>query len=95
MNNKLIAAKAQAMVQEAVALYSGSDFSPPKRQLNSSTVQKLDHQQVVQGVTAMLLQCNVASGSAGDIDLYKVNSLYLRDPEARQAINEVLRNRQL
>lgn len=80
MNDKLIAAKAQALVQEGVALYSGDDCFPPKRPLNSGAVHKLSHQQVVQGVTALLLQCNIASGSAGDIDLYKLNSLYLRDP---------------
>lgn len=93
MTDKLIEAKARALIQEAVALYSGNDYPPPKHQLNSGTVHELSHMQVVQGVTVLLLQCNIASGSAGDVDLYNVNSLYLRDPEIRQAINEALLGR--
>jgi len=95
MNQKLIEAKAQALIQEGVALYGRDDCRPPKKQLSSGSVHELSHQQVIQGVSAMLLQCNISAGSAGDIDLYKLNSLYLRDLEVRQALNEVLKDREL
>jgi len=95
MNHKLIEAKAQALIQEGVALFGQDDCEPPKNQLNSGSVHELGHQQVMQGVTAMLLQCNISAGSAGDIDLYKLNSLYLRDPEVRQALNGILKDRRL
>jgi len=95
MNDKLIKAKAQGLVREGIALYSGSDYSPTNHQLDSGSVDTLSHQQVVDGVLAMLLQCNIAAGSTGDIDLYKLNSLYLRDVEARREINKVLNGRRL
>ncbi|VVE71670.1 hypothetical protein PCA31118_03942 [Pandoraea captiosa] len=95
MNDKLIQAKAQALVQEGIALYSGGDRRHPNRELNSGTVHELSHQQVVQGVIALLLQCNIASGSAGDIDLYKLNSLYLRELDVRRKVNEILQGRRL
>ncbi|MGF6635084.1 hypothetical protein [Paraburkholderia sp. MM6662-R1] len=95
MNNKRIEAQAQALIHEAIGLYCGDDCQPPKSQLSSGNVHELDHQQIVQGVTAMLLQCNISAGSAGDIDLYKLNSLYLRDPEVRQLINGILKDREL
>jgi len=95
MNYKQVAAKAQAMVQEAIALYNGSAYASPGRSLNSETVHELTHQQIVDGVIALTLQCNIGSGSAGDIDLYKLNSLYLRDLEMRQAINRIVQSRAL
>ena len=32
------------------------------------------------------------SGSAGEIDLYKLNQAYLLDPEMRESMNELLRD---
>lgn len=95
MNEMLLEAKAQSLIREGVALYSGNDDPPSKKLLNSGSVHKLSHQQVVQGVTALLLQCNIASGSAGDIELYKLVSLYFRDSEVRKTLNEILKDRRL
>ncbi|WP_250866180.1 hypothetical protein [Caballeronia sp. INSB1] len=95
MNEKHLEAKAQSLIQEGVALYSGNDTPPSQKQLNSGSVHEISHQQVVQGVTALLLQCNIASGSAGDIELYKLISLYLRNQKVRLAINGVLKDAQI
>ncbi|CAG9195952.1 conserved hypothetical protein [Paraburkholderia caribensis] len=95
MSNKRINAKAQSLVREGVALYCGNEYPPPTHQLDSGSVHSLNHQQIVQGVIAMLLQCNITSGSAADIDLYKLNSLYIRDPEIRRVINGFLNDQRL
>jgi hypothetical protein len=95
MNDRQIATRAQALVQKGLCLYGDCDNPPPAKPLTSDTVDTLTHQQVVQGVTALLMQCNITSGSVADIDLYKLNSVYLRDHSARKAINEILSGRQI
>jgi hypothetical protein len=67
----------------------------PIEVLNSGRYGELSHQQIRIAVVAMLLVCNLSAGSAGDIDLYKVLNLYLKDPSTRAEINAVLKGKRL
>jgi len=85
--------KAQNRVREAIAEYCEGEVLPAVREYDSGSVHLLSQQEVDNGVVALLLQCGVNHGSAGDVDLYRLVGAYLRDPEARREINEVLRGR--
>lgn len=84
--------KAQDRIRKAIAEYNESEASAVPHEYDSGNVHTLSQREINDGVIAFLLQCNVASGSAGDIDLYRVVGAYLRDPVARKEINEILKN---
>lgn len=83
--------KARRRIREALAEYNESEVSPEAREYNSSEVHTLSQREITDGVVALVLQCGIFAGSAGDIDLYRLVGAYLLDPEARREINEVLR----
>lgn len=64
---------------------------PPLQELTSGTCHKLTQQQIDNGVRALVLACNLSGGSVGDVQLYDLLNVYLRDCETARGINEVVR----
>lgn len=65
----------------------------PKEGLDSGNVHMLTEEQINSGVIAMLLQCGIAHGSGGSLELYKLNQRYLQDVKIREQINALLKSR--
>jgi hypothetical protein len=57
----------------------------------NGTHEKLVDMKIRDGVVAMRDTLNLAAGSAGDLDLYKVNIAYLLNPEAREELDSLLK----
>jgi ferric-dicitrate binding protein FerR (iron transport regulator) len=84
--------KAQTAILNALKLAWPALYAePPKKEISSGSRRKLTRRQTDAGVRALMLACNLAGGSTGDIQLYDLLDKYLRDPEARQEINRVVR----
>ena len=88
----LTAAKLQNRLVRLLKEYSGSVDEPPGHVYSSDCHQQLTRQHVDDGVCLMSRYLGMA-GSAGDIDLYRLNQAYLLDPQMRDQINNLLRGR--
>ncbi len=83
-------ATAQKRIRDAVNDYAGCKDAPPSNVTSGTCYEKLNKFQVIDAVVAMVLYLDLAAGSAGDLDLYKVNQAYLLDPVMREQINSLL-----
>ncbi len=83
----------QRKINEAIKDYQCDCYvEPPNSDINSSNYhKKLNRIQVNQAVIAMILHLNLAGGSAGDFDLYKLLQAYMLDLDKRNQLNEVLK----
>jgi hypothetical protein len=57
----------------------------------NGTHEKLSDMRIRDGVVAMRDKLNLTAGSAGDLDLYKVNIAYLLNPEMREELDILLK----
>jgi hypothetical protein len=88
--------KAQAMIQGAMMLYRGESHEKmPYDGVSSEEFHTLSRLQVDQGVMAMVLHLNLAGGSLGKMDLYKLVRTYLWDEDARAAMNVIVAEKNL
>lgn len=84
---------ARQLIDEAMKLYRGGMYvGPPVRTVGTDeTFTQLDRAQIIQAGVGLVMHLNLASGSSGDLDLYKLLEAYLLDPDKRTQINEVLK----
>lgn len=85
--------KAQNSIRKAVAEYTEGEVVLAGQEYDSGNVHTLSQREITDGVIAFLLQCNIVAGSAGDIDLYSLIATYLRNPEVRRQLNQVVADR--
>ena len=92
--NQLAKEKAIQAINAALKEYMEEGYvQPPTGDVNSGNCHEaLTRFQVIQAATVMVMHLNLESGSAGDVDLYKVNQAYLLDPEMRKQINALLKS---
>lgn len=89
---KLDIAQAQQEIQAAVQRIWPCFYEKPmKKEVGSDSCHKLSHLQIGMGVRALALTCNLWGGSMGDVDIYRLMQAYFRDKEARQRINEIVK----
>lgn len=83
---------ARQLIEEAMRLYRGGMYVElPEASVGThETFEKLDRQQVDQGVTAAILHLDLEAGSSYEIDLYKTMQAVLLDPEKRKKIYEII-----
>lgn len=90
-------AQAQQEILAALRLAWPSFYEdPPKKELNSMQCAQMSTRQIDNGVRAFMLACNLAGASAGNFfNLYELMQVYIRDLDAREAMNEVIRESRL
>lgn len=94
--DKLLKLRTEAIIQKALKEFSGDMYiEPPQEAVTYGSYDNLNHMQISQGVVALVLATNLASGSVEDVDLYKLVRIYLWDEAARKAINEIIERRRL
>lgn len=86
----LSATQLQTRLVRLVEEYSGSVEKPPSHVYSGDCHERLSQQNVVDGVCLMSRYLGM-SGSAGDVDLYRLNMAYLLDPVARGEIDRIIR----
>ena len=79
-------AQLQTRLIRLVEEYSGSVEEPPSHVYSGDCHERLTRQNIVDGVCLMSRYLGMA-GSAGDVDLYRLNLAYLLDPVMRKKIN--------
>lgn len=79
-------------INAALREYRGESYvQPPMEDVNSGSCHLvLNRQQVIQAVVAMVIQLNLTSGSAGDLNLYRLLQAYLLDTDKRCRLNAVV-----
>lgn len=85
----LSAGQLQSRLIRLVEEYSGSVEEPPGYVCSSDCHERLTRQNVIDAVCLMSRYLGMA-GSAGDVDLYRLNLAYLLDPAARKCIDRLL-----
>ncbi len=76
-----------------MAEYTEGEVTLAGQEYDSGNMHTLSQREINDGVIAFLLQCNIAAGSAGDIDLYGLIATYLRNPAIRRKLNQVVGDR--
>lgn len=85
-------AQAQQEIQAAVQRAWPCFYEEPmQEEVGSDSCHKLSHLQIGVGVRALGLACNLRGGSTGDVDIYRLMQAYFWDKDARQRINEVVK----
>jgi len=64
---------------------------PPTDEVGSDKCHELTLLQIGIGVRALVLTCNLRGGSTGNMNIYRLMQAYLWDRDARQKINEIVR----
>lgn len=77
------------LVAHALRAYFGEPVSLPNVALQTSN--QLTFEQVAIAVQLLKLYFNLPSGNSGGRNLYELLSIYLRDSEASEQINDVMR----
>ncbi|MBI2276859.1 MAG: hypothetical protein HYU74_05875 [Dechloromonas sp.] len=85
----LNAAQLQTKLVGLMRQYSGAVETPPATVYSGDCHEQLTRQNIIDGVCLMSRFLGMA-GSAGDVDLYRLNLAYLIDLELRDRINELL-----
>ena len=85
----LTSAQLQTRLIRLVEEYSGSVEEPPSNVHSGDCHQRLTRHNVIDAVCLMSRYLGMA-GSAGNVDLYRLNLAYLLDPEARRSIDRLL-----
>lgn len=67
-----------------------SNFKKLKDQISSLDANKIDANDINNGVILFTDFLNLSGGSIGNIDLYKLLQVYLGDEEKRKKINEII-----
>lgn len=81
--------KAIDLIRQGLDLYLGRTASLLGK-YDTSNIHTISDLEVNAGVVALLLTTGINHGSAGDVDLYKLNQRYLQDQDFRQQINVLL-----
>ncbi|ASV99009.1 hypothetical protein [Paraburkholderia aromaticivorans] len=74
-------------VEQAYPIFA---VTPPKKEVMFDECHKLSRVQIDTGVRAFAMACNLYGGSMGEVQLYRLLQIYLKDPAARARINEVI-----
>lgn len=85
------AAQLQTKLAGLMEQYSGSVEMPPSGVYTSTCHEQLTRQNVIDGVVLMSRFLGMA-GSAGDVDLYRLNLAYMLDPAIRLRLNGLCEN---
>lgn len=92
MNEKLLRLKVQASIHIAMKELVGDTYDEQSKDtILYGEYSKINRLQLVQGIRALLLECNIEHGSSCDVDLYKLLPAYLWNEEARAEINAVIK----
>lgn len=80
-------------IRKAVEVYLGPPDNPlPSNVSSTNCHKKLDVMTITNAVVPMVLYLDLAAGSGGTLDLYRLNQAYLLDPDFRNRINESLQD---
>lgn len=84
--------KIQAKLITLVKSFStGIGGTPPKDVYSTNCHKKLNRHQIIDGVCLLTYYLGM-DGSAGTVDMYKLNQAYILDPSMREMINDLLRD---
>jgi len=89
MSPRMQKQKAIDLVRQGLDLY-WEGTAPPRGDYDSDNAHTISNEEVSAGVVALLLATGICHGSAGDVDLYRLNQRYLRDQDFRQQVNALL-----
>lgn len=81
--------KATDLVRRGISLCLAGAASQPGN-YDSGNAHTISTTEVNDGVVALLLATGIRHGSAGDVDLYKLNQRYLQDRYFRERVNALL-----
>lgn len=82
---------AREIIADAMKLFRGASYvKQPKNVISSGNYGNLSREQIVQGIVAFVVHCNLSGGSVGAMNLYKLIEAYLWDAQAQAEINAVV-----